>query len=98
MPKTAKPQRALVLVLMIWTANLSMLASQGLEEALHHHEAGVPCVHALLIDHWFQATGLSGVTWPASSPFLNRVVPELRPLVQPVPQNRGNRDPPIALS
>ena len=98
MSMTAMPLRALALVLMIWTANLSMLASQGLEEALHHHEAGVPCVHALLIDHWFQATGLSAVTWPASSPFLNRAVPQPRPLIQPVSLNRGNRDPPFALS
>ncbi|WP_028108274.1 hypothetical protein [Ferrimonas futtsuensis] len=98
MSMTAPSLRALALVVMIWTANLSMLACQGLKEALHHHEAGVPCVHALLIDHWFQATGLSAVTWPASPPFLNRALPHSRPLAQPAIQYRGNRDPPLALS
>lgn len=94
----AKPLRALALVLMIWTVNLSVLASQGLEEALHHHEAGAPCAHALLIDHWFQAVGLTAVTWPASVPCLAEGASRRCLLPQLAIQHRGNRDPPIALS
>ncbi|WP_417349616.1 hypothetical protein [Ferrimonas sp.] len=98
MPMFAKPLQALALVLMIWTVNLSVLASQGLEEAMHHHEAGAPCAHALLIDLWFQAAGLTAVTWPASVPGLAEGASQRRVLPQLALQNRGNRDPPIALS
>ncbi|USD38984.1 MULTISPECIES: hypothetical protein [Ferrimonas] len=95
---TRLPIRAVALLLLLWTVSLSMLASQGLEESLHHHEAGVPCAHALLIDHWFQAAATPSCHWPALPMVATVTANESWPTLHLFQCNSGNRDPPATPS
>ncbi|SHH24842.1 hypothetical protein [Ferrimonas marina] len=58
--------RPIALALLLWSIFLSMLAAPALAEEFHDHDHGVPCAQALLIEHWYQATGLTPFILPTS--------------------------------
>ncbi len=86
--------RPLVWALLLWSFFLAMLAAPALAEEFHDHDPGTPCAQALLIEHWYQAAGLTPFALPVlpgraiNRPVTHYALPALPATI------RGSRDPP----